>query len=191
MPVPSEKEGCANRASIDSRGCGGRAGRQVPVDPTALPLSRQAKPSGGGDRRRWPSVDGADDLAAVDALQIDAGDAEVGMPELPLDHDERNALVGHFHRVSVPELMRRESSAHASCLRAWCSCLRAAEASHRRPAVGPWITHSTAPIGSSRRTSSHGSICSQAQRSIPTSRRLPPFPCRTSTAPRERSRSLS
>ena len=32
---------------------------------------------------------------------------------------------------------------------AWCSCLRAADASQRRPAVGPWITHSSAPIGSS------------------------------------------
>jgi hypothetical protein len=38
-------------------------------------------------------VDGADDLAAVDALQVDAGDAEVGVPELTLDDDERNAFV--------------------------------------------------------------------------------------------------
>ena len=37
------------------------------------------------------------------------------MSELPLDAYERNALVGHLHRVSVPELMRRESSADACC----------------------------------------------------------------------------
>jgi hypothetical protein len=36
-------------------------------------------------------VDGADDLAAVDALQIDAGDPKVGVAELALDHDQRDA----------------------------------------------------------------------------------------------------
>jgi hypothetical protein len=58
-------------------------------------------------------VDGADDLASVDALEVDAGDAQVGVPELALDDHERDALVGHLHRVSVPELMRREPSAGA------------------------------------------------------------------------------
>jgi hypothetical protein len=48
---------------------------------------------------------GADDLAAVDALQVDAGDAKVGVPKLTLDHDERDAFVRHFDRVGVPELM--------------------------------------------------------------------------------------
>jgi hypothetical protein len=57
-------------------------------------------------------VDGADDLAAVDALQVDAGDAEVGVPELTLDDDERNAFVCHFDRVGVPELVRREPTPH-------------------------------------------------------------------------------
>src|SRR5690242_11233648 len=33
-----------------------------------------------------------------------------------------------------------------AALAAWCSCLRAAAASQRRPAVGPSITHRTAPI---------------------------------------------
>ena len=59
-------------------------------------------------------MDGADDFAAVDALQLDAGDAEVGAPELALDHDERNALVGHLDRVCVPLLMRRETTPHTS-----------------------------------------------------------------------------
>jgi hypothetical protein len=60
-----------------------------------------------------------------------------------------------------------------------------------RRAVRPWIPHSSAPIGSSRQISSHGSSCSQAHRSMPTSRRLPPVRRRTSTAARERSRSPS
>jgi hypothetical protein len=58
-------------------------------------------------------VDGADDLAAVDALQVDAGDAEVGVPQLPLDHHERSAFVSHFNRVGVPQLVRREPTSHA------------------------------------------------------------------------------
>jgi hypothetical protein len=55
-------------------------------------------------------VDGADDLAAVDALQVDAGDAEVGVPELTLNHDERNAFVGHLDRMGVPKLVWREAA---------------------------------------------------------------------------------
>ena len=50
----------------------------------------------------------ADDLAAIDTLEIDAGDAEVGVSELALNRDERDALVGHLDRVGVPKLMRRE-----------------------------------------------------------------------------------
>jgi hypothetical protein len=49
---------------------------------------------------------GADDLAAVDALEVDAGDAHVGVSELALDHDKRDPLVRHLDRVRVPELMR-------------------------------------------------------------------------------------
>ena len=87
--------------------------------------------------------------------------------------------------------MARTAVSHPPRRRHGANCLRAADASHRRPAVGPWITHSTAPSGSLRRISGHGSSCSHAQRSIPASRRLPPFPRRTTTAPRDLSRSLS
>ena len=89
----------ARDALVASRGCGvgsaGGAGR-----PGCTSLSPQLKAGGGGDGRRWPSVDGADDLAAVYALQIDAGDAEVGV--LALDHHERDALVSHLDCVRVP-----------------------------------------------------------------------------------------
>jgi hypothetical protein len=38
-----------------------------------------AESGAGGDHRRLPGVDGGDDLGVVDPLQIDGGDAEVGM----------------------------------------------------------------------------------------------------------------
>lgn len=59
-------------------------------------------------------MDGADDLAALDALQVDAGDAEVGVSKLALDDDERDAFMRQFDRVSVSELVRREPTSHAS-----------------------------------------------------------------------------
>jgi hypothetical protein len=58
-------------------------------------------------------VDGVDDLGAVDALQIDRCDPEVGVPKLPLDDDQRDALVSHFDGVGVAQLVRRESTADA------------------------------------------------------------------------------
>ena len=48
-------------------------------------------------------MDGADDLAAVDSLEIDACDAEVGVSELALYDHERDAFVRHLDRV--PELV--------------------------------------------------------------------------------------
>ena len=58
-------------------------------------------------------MDGADDLAAVDALEVDAGDAKIGVAKLALDHDEWNAFVRHLDCVSVSQLMRREPSSHS------------------------------------------------------------------------------
>jgi hypothetical protein len=46
-------------------------------------------------------------------LQVDAGDAEVGVSELPLDDDERDAFVRHLDSVGVPELVGRESAPDA------------------------------------------------------------------------------
>jgi hypothetical protein len=60
-------------------------------------------------------VNGVDDLAAVDALQVHGRDAEVAVTELALDHDERDAFTGHFDRVSVTELVWCKATAHAGC----------------------------------------------------------------------------
>jgi hypothetical protein len=47
-------------------------------------------------------VDGVDDLGAVNALEVDRGDAEAGVPKLTLDHDERDALARHLDCVRMP-----------------------------------------------------------------------------------------
>jgi hypothetical protein len=47
------------------------------------------------------AVDRVDDLGVVDALEVDRRDAEVGVSELALDHDQRDAFVSHLDRVSV------------------------------------------------------------------------------------------
>jgi hypothetical protein len=41
-------------------------------------------------------VDGFDDLARVDALEIDRGHAEIAVAELALDDAERDAFAGEF-----------------------------------------------------------------------------------------------
>ena len=83
---------------------------------------------------------------------------------------------------------RRRTPAAAA---AWRSSARAAAVDQRRPRVGPMMTQKSGPTGSSTRAVSHGCSCSHAQSSMPTSRRRPPLPRRTSTEPRRGSRSAS
>jgi hypothetical protein len=52
-------------------------------------------------------------ISAVDALQVNARDAEVRVSELPLDHDERDPFVRHLDRVGVSQLVWREPPSHA------------------------------------------------------------------------------
>ena len=70
-----------------------------------------------GEHWRWSAVNGVDDLADVDALEIDAGDAEVRVAELALDDQERDALTGHLDSVSMPQLMVVPTSAQPSLSR--------------------------------------------------------------------------
>jgi len=58
-------------------------------------------------------VDGANDFAAVYALEVDARDAEVRVSELPLDHYKRDTFVRHLNRVGVSQLVGREPPCHA------------------------------------------------------------------------------
>ena len=53
-------------------------------------------------------MDGVDDFGGIDALKVSAGDAEVGMAELALDHGQRDTFACHLDRVRVAQLMRCE-----------------------------------------------------------------------------------
>ena len=84
--------------------------REHSLGAPALPgsLWSELESSAGGHHRRPPRVDGGDDLLRVDALEVDAGGAEVGMPELALDDVGRHALARQLERVRVAQLVRRE-----------------------------------------------------------------------------------
>jgi hypothetical protein len=64
-------------------------------------------------------MDGADDLAAINALQVDAGDPKVGVPKLTLDHHERNALVRHLDRAGGTSSGRPRRTASSPASRQW------------------------------------------------------------------------
>jgi hypothetical protein len=81
-----------------------------------LVSARSLKASAGGDDRCRSVVDGVDDLGVVDSLEIDRGDAEVGVSELTLDYDDRHAFASHLHRVSVPQLVRSKPAPYSGLL---------------------------------------------------------------------------
>jgi hypothetical protein len=88
--------------------------RAAPVRPTATSAwaGLDAESGAGGDHRCLAGVDGGDDLGAVDPLEIDGGDAEVGVPQLALNDVERYALVGQLDGVGVAELVGSEAAPH-------------------------------------------------------------------------------
>ncbi len=101
------------------------------------------------------------------------------MTELPLDDHQWDPFAGHFDCVSVAELVRREPSPDARCA-GGVSQQRADPGGGARAAAGGSAEHAEErPDGRPARTVSHGSSCSQAHRSVPTSHRLPPLPRRT------------
>ncbi|MBV8734458.1 MAG: hypothetical protein JO321_04815 [Solirubrobacterales bacterium] len=59
----------------------------------------------GGERQ--PFIDRVDDLGVVDPAQVRRGDPEVCVPALSRYDEQRDALAGHLHSVSVPEPVRR------------------------------------------------------------------------------------
>src|SRR6478609_12028630 len=101
-------------------------------------------------------MDRVDDLGVVNPLEVDAGDPQIAMAELSLDSHQWHALVRELDSARMPQLMRREPPPDARPFRRATQCLRAAEASQRRPAVGPWITQNSAPTGRVARTSRYG-----------------------------------
>lgn len=163
------------RAERERRGAPARSGQGSRLEP---------QPGTGGHHRRAARAHGRDDLLGVDPLQVDRGGAEVGVAELALDDVERDALTGEFERMpwrSWCGAKRRLTPARAASRR---NSLRTAAPDHGRPRVGPSMMQNSGPTGSSARAFSHGRICSQPHSSMPTSRRRPPLPLRTSTDPR-------
>src|SRR5690242_2540563 len=68
-------------------------------------LSSSAQTSAGGQDGCGAGVDGVDNFAVVDALEIDGNDAEVGVAKLALDDVERHAFARHLDGVGMSKLM--------------------------------------------------------------------------------------
>jgi hypothetical protein len=150
----------------------------------ALLVRRPLCPQAGarGDHWRCAVVDGVDDLARIDPLEVNRRDAEVRMSKLSLDDRQRNSFVRHLDRVRVPELVRREPPTRPARAASRRSSPRAAVADEPRPRVGPARMQNNGPIGRLTRCSVQRATYPQPQSSIPTILRLPPLPARTSTA---------
>src|SRR4051812_5064669 len=73
----------------------------------------ELEPGGGRDHGRGAGIDCVDDLAVVDALEIDACDGQVVVAELALDDHQGNAFACHLDGVGVTQLVRREAASHA------------------------------------------------------------------------------
>src|SRR5207248_6638174 len=73
------------------------------------------EPGGRRDHGCRSFVDGVDDLVVVDPAQIRRDDPEVGVPELALDHEQRDPFAGHLDGVRVAEWMGREPTPQAGC----------------------------------------------------------------------------
>jgi hypothetical protein len=106
-------------------------------------------------------MNGVDDLAVIDSLQVDRGDPEVRVAELPLDHAERHTFSSHLNSVRVPKLMRREATTHAG--------------SDRELAKG-FANSRVRPRATLRRTSDDAKQCSDAQGDAEAQPRVDLFP---------------
>src|SRR5580692_4731763 len=85
--------------------------------------------SDAGGHHWWGSgVDGVDDLGVVDALEVDAGDAEVGVSELALDHVQRVGRPAARSSISAPVARLNSDRTAQSRRRAEC-----------RPRVNPTL----------------------------------------------------
>jgi hypothetical protein len=118
QPLPSASGGSSTALDRRRGSIGGGAGRWAAPDGTALGWFgsvHDPKPVGRRDHRRGALVDGVHDLGVVDAAPVHRRDPEVGMPELPLDDHQRDALTRHLDRVCMPELMWRQPATHPGC----------------------------------------------------------------------------
>src|SRR5918996_2383577 len=113
-PSRSRHPRARTRGALDARG--GTRRSELRFARRAAPAAcGRSEPQRGADRdhRGASGVHNLDDLAAVDALEVDGGDAEVAVSKLALDHDQRDAFASHLDRVGVAELMWREAAPHS------------------------------------------------------------------------------
>ena len=96
-------------------------------------------------------MDCVDDLAAVNPFELDAGDAEVCMPELTPDDDQRDALSGHLDRVRVAHLVLVPTSAQAPICRPHRYADETRGGAARRQLSGPNYRHNPVPFSRARR----------------------------------------
>jgi hypothetical protein len=106
-------------------------------------------------------MNGVDDLAVIDSLQIDRGNPEIRVAELPLDHVERHAFSSHLNSVRVPKLMRREATTHAGS---------------DRELAGGFANSRGRPWATLRRTVDDAKQCSDAQGDAEAQPRVDLFP---------------
>jgi hypothetical protein len=64
-----------------------------------------------GDGRPWTVLM----ISLLSMPWVDVVDAQVRVPELALDDDQRETFVGHFHGVCVSELMCRGPPSDVRC----------------------------------------------------------------------------
>ena len=100
---------CAGGLHADAAFSGAKRGsaRGAPARPGRRSRS-EPQPCGGGHHRRPARMHGRDDLLGIDPLQVDAGRAEVRVPELALDDVQRHALTSELEGVRVTQLVRGE-----------------------------------------------------------------------------------
>jgi hypothetical protein len=116
---------------------------------TGLAGGSESHGCAGRNHRRSSCLHGPDDLAAVDALQVDGGDPEVAVAELALDDDQRHAFTSQLDGVRVAQLVRREAPPNASRDGGPAQVRPGTALDQWRPRVAPLITHNNGPTGSS------------------------------------------
>ena len=79
----------------------------------AAPSGSSFERCAGGHHRRSAGVDGVDDLARIDPLQVGAGGPQVRMPELALDDVDRHTFPCELDSVPMPQLVLAPTSAQA------------------------------------------------------------------------------
>src|SRR5215207_11255 len=94
---------------------GAYSGETVASRDKQRPRCAVDQPQRGADGNHRPAsgVHSLNDLAAVDALQVDGRDVEVAVSELAPDDDQRHAFARHLDGMGVPELVWREPAPHS------------------------------------------------------------------------------